>query len=295
MPDEYTASEAIEYVRWCLGRPKRDVSGERLAQSLLTCFQHGYNGNHQPFPANSLKLFRGRIAHDGIKYSSLSELWYPKNTPSLSRASFGGSVFYCSYGNATALLELSPAPLDTICMMECSTLKEMLNVKWITNNGILNLHQMSEPFGAFERLCSDAFCWRVHKKFDYVISGALASLFFTFSNVDGLAYSSSATAMKGVNLALKTTIADEFVTPRSFHSYRVLDVYWPSDFLVQCTGYAPAPDERGKIEWGGLVDCPGHRVSNALFERPIIGSLCGNAALGESREAPEAVNAAPAP
>jgi hypothetical protein len=147
--------------------------------------------------------------------------------------------------------------------MECTTSKEVLNLKWITHQGNFDLHRMREPCGSFERLCSEAFSWQIHRKFDYAISGALASLFFTFSTVDGLAYSSSATAMKGVNLALKTTVADQFVVPRSFRSYRVLTV-------------------QGNIEWEEVVDCPGHHVSHALFERPQVASSCGNATPDES-------------
>jgi hypothetical protein len=199
LPDESTALAAIEYVRWCLGRPKREISGDRLAQSLLLSFHYGYSGNHQPFAAESLKLYRGRIGGGTVNYSTLSELWYPKNKPSHSRASFGGSVFYCSFGNATAMLELRPALGDSVCMMMCVSRKERLNLKWITSEDILGLHRLREPYGSFERLCSAAFCWRVAKQLDYAISGALASLFFTFSDVDGLAYSSSATAAATVS------------------------------------------------------------------------------------------------
>jgi hypothetical protein len=183
------------------------------------------------------------------------------------------SVFYCSYGQVTSLLELRPEAFQTIYMMECVSIKDVLRLKWIAKEGVFDLHKMEEPFGSFERLCSDAFCLQMEKRFDYAISGAIASLFFRFSEVDGLAYSSTATEMKGVNLALKASIADEFIVPRSFRSYRVVKHYGPFDFVIDCTGYALAPDEHGNIEWGELVECPGHRISRALFLPPIDGNF----------------------
>ena len=281
MSEEETFSEAIEYVRWCLGRSKREVVKERLGSALLTVFHAGYSGNHQPFAANSLKLFRGRIAHADAIYSTIAEFWYPPKVSSLSRASFLESVFYCGYGNATALLELKPVLSDRIFMMECESAKDILKLKWITPNGAFDLHKMREPYGAFERLCSEAFCWPVQRSFDYAISGLLASLFFAFSSVDGLAYSSSATGMKGVNLALKASVADEFVVPRAFRAYRVCAHYGPVDFKIQCTNYALAPDQHGNIDWGEIIDCPGHRVSLALFERGAAPSSCGDSTASE--------------
>jgi hypothetical protein len=135
-------------------------------------------------------------------------------------------------------------------------------------------------------LCSEAFCWNVQRPFDYAISGLLASLFFTQDHIDGLAYSSSATGMKGANLALKPSVADDYVIPKAFCSYRVATQNSPIDFVVECTGYAFGPDHEGRIDWGKLVDCPGHRISLELYERPDSTKFCGDSALSESAHTP---------
>jgi hypothetical protein len=152
MAHEDDFNGAIDYVRWCIGRRKHEIAAERLRDALITSFRIGYSGNHQPFPANSLRLFRGRVAAGEAQYQSVSELWYPKSVKRPSRATFADSVFYCSYGNATALLELRPDVSTGVCIMECVSVKDLLKLKWITPDGAFNLQQLRDPYGSFERL-----------------------------------------------------------------------------------------------------------------------------------------------
>src|SRR5262249_24576485 len=102
--------ERIAYVRFAFRSKKSEVDSSQLADALLTTFQEGYNGNHQPFPRNSLILHRGRIAPNSLPFHHSSDHWYPPvRYSTYNRANLPGEgVFYCSYGNGTSLLELRP-------------------------------------------------------------------------------------------------------------------------------------------------------------------------------------------
>jgi hypothetical protein len=167
MIDEDAVLEAIRYFKWCIGQPKREVSRDRLSNALATSFRFGYGGNHQSFQSKSLTLYRGRTSPDGAIYSSVSELWYPKNRTAFSRADLMENVFYCSYGCVTSLLELRPDAFQTIYVMECVSIKDVLNLKWIAEKGVFGLHEMREPFGSFERLCSEVFCLPMEKRIEW--------------------------------------------------------------------------------------------------------------------------------
>jgi hypothetical protein len=263
--------EAIQYLRYCLGKKKSEVSRDRLATTLVSAFSSGYNGNHQPFEANRLTLHRGRITKSDEVYEQLSELWYPpKDVTSCNRANLPGeSVFYCSSGNATSIAELRPVEGDMISMMTCTPSKDLFSVKWIVDGDGLGLHNLPWPHGDFERLCSEAFCRVAHSPFEYWISGSLGSLFFAFSRIDALAYSSIATTLKGVNLAIRAPMADKYVVPLSFRAYKVREVKSVFDITVQCTGSAGAPTSNGFIEWKELPSCPGHHIDEAVFDRRV--------------------------
>jgi hypothetical protein len=79
----------------------------------------------------------------------------------------------------------------------------------------------------------------------YMICGGYASLFFRLDFIGGLAYSSIATDCKGVNVALKGSVADQYVVPLSFRAFLVTEVSSPFDFRVRCVAAAGAPGSDG--------------------------------------------------
>jgi len=101
-----------------------------------------------------------------------------------------------------------------------------------------------------------------------MITGAYASLFFTLGFIDGLAYSSIATACKGVNVALKGSVADQYVQPMAFRAFLVTEASGPFDFRVRCIAAAGLPAETGEIAWEQVTHCAGHIVNESIFERP---------------------------
>jgi hypothetical protein len=263
--------ERIAYVRFAFRSKKTGVDSSRLAEALLTTFQEGYNGNHQPFPRNSLILHRGRISPDGKPFPRLSDHWYPPNRYSTySRANLPGeAVFYCSYGNGTSLLELRPKVGSLISMMICRISKHPILLKWISRTDLFDLHELSGRHGEFEQLCSELYGHGTASPQHYMICGGYASLFFRLDFIDGLAYSSIATDCKGVNVALKSSVADEYVQPLSFRAFVVTEAPGVLDFRVRCVAAAGAPATTGEISWEDVPHCNGHVVNQSLFERPI--------------------------
>jgi hypothetical protein len=158
---------------------------------------------------------------------------------------------------------------DLISMMTCSAAKDVLRLKWLACNDPFGLHRMEGRKGEFERLCSDIYRREIISPHQYMISGGYGSLFFKCVFVDGLAYSSIATDLNGVNVAIKGSVADEFVVPESFRVYRVTALTSQFDFRVQCLASAPAPDRTGEIRWTEITNCRGHQVDQkCIFERP---------------------------
>ncbi len=262
--------ERIAYIRFAFRSKKAEVDSSRLAEALLTTFQEGYNGNHQPFPRNSLTLHRGRIAGDGKPFARLADHWYPPTRFSTyNRASLPGEgVFYCSSGNGTSLLELRPQAGQVISMMTCQISKHPILLKWISRTDLFGLHQLDGRRGEFERLCSEIYSHGTASPQQYMISGAYARLFFRLDFVDGLAYSSIATECKGVNVALKGAVADRYVQPLSFRAFVVTEAWGPFDFRVRCIAEAATPSGTGEIPWEPVTGCEGHIVNGSIFERP---------------------------
>jgi hypothetical protein len=263
--------ERIEYVRSAFDKRKIEIDSSRLAEALITTFREGYTGNHQPFASQSLTLHHGRISTNGKLFPNRSDHWYPPlHIVNYSRANLPGeAVLYCSSGVGTSLLELRPTRGDLISMMTCSVSKDVLRLKWLARNDPFGLHGMEGRNGEFERLCSDIYRRVMVSPHQYMISGAYGSLFFKFGFVDGLAYSSIATDLNGVNVAIKGSVADEFVVPESFRAYRVTASTSQFEFTVQCVASAIAPDHADEICWTTISNCQGHQVDpKYIFERP---------------------------
>jgi hypothetical protein len=262
--------ERIAYVQCAFRNKKSEVDSSRLADALLTTFQEGYNGNHQPFPKNSLTLHRGRIAAGGQPFPRLTDHWYPPTRYSTyNRANLPGEgVFYCSNRNGTSLLELRPKAGNVISMMTCQISKHPILLKWISQTDLFGLHELAGRSGEFERLCSEIYSHGAASPQQYMITGAYGSLFFRLDFIDGLAYSSIATECKGVNVALRGSVADQYVQPLSFRAFLVTDASRPFDFRVRCIAAAGAPAEAGEIAWEQGTHCEGHIVNGSIFERP---------------------------
>lgn len=105
--------------------------------------------------------------------------------------------------------------------------------------------------------------------FDYIMLGGLGSLFFQFTAIDGLVYPSIASELKGVNVALRAAVVDEYLTPVSFRAYRVIELRSPFDMTVQCVATAPPSEKDGTINWTE-VRCQGHSITKHVFERPSL-------------------------
>jgi|SRR5579872_715439 len=262
--------ERVAYVRFAFRSKKSAVDSSRLAEALLKTFQEGYNGNHQPFPRNSLTLHRGRISTDGQPFPLLSDHWYPPvQYSTYNRANLPGEgVFYCSYGNGTSLLELRPKAGSLISMMICQIAKNPILLKWISPTDLFGLHQLAGRHGEFERLCSEIYGHGAASPQQYMICAGYASLFFHLNFIDGLAYSSIATDGKGVSVALKGPVADRYVVPLSFRAFLVTEVSGPFDFRVRCVAKAGLPGADGAIRWEQVCGCDGHAVNRSIFERP---------------------------
>lgn len=262
--------ERIAYVRFAFRSKKTEVDSSRLAEALLTTFQEGYNGNHQPFSRNSLTLHRGRIAADGKPFLRLADHWYPPaRFSTYNRANLPGEgVFYCSSGNGTSLLELRPQAGQVVSMMTCQISKHPILLKWISRPDLFGLHQLDGRRSEFERLCSEIYSHGAASPQQYMIAGAYASLFFRLDFIDGLAFSSIATACKGVNVALKGSLADRYVQPVSFRAFLVTETSGPFDFRVRCIAAGSTPSGTGEIRWEPVTDCEGHIVNGSIFERP---------------------------
>jgi hypothetical protein len=261
--------ERIAYVRFAFRARKAEVDSARLAEALVSTFQAGYSGNHQPFPPNSLTLHRGRIASSGEPLPRLGDHWYPPaQFASYNRANLPGeSVFYCSFGNGTSLLELRPKMGNVISMMECRIAKDPFRLKWIAKQDHFGMLQGSDRQAEFERLCAEVYAQGSASAHQYMITGGYASLFCRLGFLDGIAYSSVATDCRGVNLALKGSVADQFVEPVSFRAFRVTELRSAFDFRVVCAASAGPPDVSGKISWMLVASCQGHSVNWSLYDR----------------------------
>jgi len=275
--------ERIAYVRFAFRAKKAEVDSARLGAALISTFQQGYSGNHQPFPARSLTLHRGRIASSGEPPPRLADHWYPPaQLAGYGRAGLPGeSVFYCSSGNGTSLLELRPKLGNVISMMTCRIAKDPLRLKWIETNDRFGMQKGESRQAEFERLCAEIYAHSSASPQQYMITGGYASLFSRLAFLDGIAYESAATDRRGVNLALKGWVADEFVEPLSFRAYRVCDLTSDFDFRVACVASAGPPDASGKIGWTRVASCQGHAVNWSLYDRPkpaAVVASCGEGA-----------------
>lgn len=269
--DDSAFLERIEYLRSAFEKRKSEIDSGRLAEAILTTFREGYTGNHQPFASQSLTLHRGRISTSGELFHNRSDHWYPPiHAVNYNRANLPGeAVLYCAAGAGTSLLELRPKLGDVISMMTCSVSKDVLRLKWLAQNDPFGLHRMEGRKGEFERLCSDIYRRVIDSPHQYMISGGYGSLFLKFGFVDGLAYSSIATDLNGVNVAIKGSVADEFVIAGSFRAYRVTQATSHFDFRVQCVASASAPGQTGDINWVTIANCQGHQVDRtSIFKRP---------------------------
>lgn len=262
--------ERIAYVRFAFRSRKAQVDSARLSEALITTFQAGYSGNHQPFAAHSLTLHRGRVSSTDRPLPHLADHWYPPSQfASYSRASLPGeSVFYCSSGNGTSLLELRPKLGDIVSMMECRIAKDPLRLKWIENSDRFGMQKGDSRQAEFERLCAEIYAHSPASPQQYMITGGYASLFCRLDFLDGVAYESAATNARGVNLAIKGSVADQFVEPLSFRSFRVHEMTTDVDFRVTCVASAGPPEASGKIGWTPITSCQGHTVNWSLYDRP---------------------------
>lgn len=264
--------DRVAYVRFAFRSRKAEVDSARLGEALITTFQAGYTGNHQPFPAHSLTLHRGRIAAGGEPLPRLADHWYPPaQFAGYSRASLPGeSVFYCSSGNGTSLLELRPKLGDIVSMMECRIAKDPLRLKWIEKSDRFGMQKGDSRQAEFERLCAEIYAQSPASPQQYMITGGYASLFCRLKFLDGIAYESAATDARGVNLALKGSVADQFVEPVSFRAYRVAETVSAFDFRVVCIASAGPPDATGNIGWQPVASCAGHAVNWSLYYRATL-------------------------
>lgn len=271
-------SERIAYVRFAFRARKAEVDASRLSEAILTTFQAGYSGNHQPFARNSLTLYRGRISSSGDPLPHLSDHWYPPaQYASYNRANMPGeSVFYASFGNGTSLLELRPRTDNLVSMMECRIAKEPFRLKWIAKRDLFGMLEGSDQHPEFERLCAEIYAHGSASPLQYLICGSYANLFCRLNFLDGIAYSSVATDCRGVNIALKGSVADQYVQAISFRAFRVGAVASGFDFRVACVAAAGPPDASGNIQWKPVSRCDGHSVSWSLYDRPAPEVLgCG--------------------
>lgn len=261
--------EELSYIRGALGRKKAEVSSARLATALIRSFKLGYNGNHSTYGSGMMLLHRARLAHESAAYDKVSELWYPpKEHTKHNRANLPGeTIFYCASGNATSILELRPNVGDVISMMTCTLSKDPLKVKLIYPTEFFVEYGLAEQYIPFETLCYEVFRRTCYTPFDYIISGGLGSLFFQFTDIDGLVYPSIASELKGVNVALRAAVADKYLTPLSFRAYRVIELRSPFDMIVQCVATAPPSKKGDNINWAE-VSCGGHHITEHVFERP---------------------------
>lgn len=278
--------ERVAYIRFAFSHKKSEVDSSRLSEALITTFQQGYSGNHQPFHRHTLTLHRGRIATDGRPFPRLSDHWYPPPRYSgYNRANMPGeSVFYCSNGSGTSLLELRPKPGDLVSMMTCQISKEPIRLKWISQADMFGLLQPEGRRGEFERLCAEIYAYGTASPTQYLICGAFASLFFRLDFIDGIAYLSVATSCKGVNIALKGSVADQYVKPLSFRAFRVSEAVSEFDFRVMCVASAGPPDDDGTIAWKPIPSCDGHIVNWSIFDRPMHATSKSTGCAGNSVE-----------
>jgi len=247
-----------------------DETGQLISAALIRVFKEGYNGNHSRYPTEDLALHRGRIGPPGQLYEKLSDLWYPPSQFSKQgRAHLSGeSLLYCAAGSATAILELRPKRGDIICMMEGRVEKSPLLTKMIMDEQLYDPLSISEESKAFERFIAKEFRRVPNGPRDYLICGALGSLFFKFTSIEAIMYTSMATDLAGVNFAFAAPIADKFLKPTKFRAYEVVAAGGLAECQVRCRAHAGAASADGTIPWEQISQCSGHRLSEAFLRKP---------------------------
>lgn len=244
---------------------KGDPVTSRVRDAIIRIFRQGYNGNHSRYPTEGLKLHRGRISETGELFECAQDLWYPpKQFSKYGRAHLPGeSLLYCAAGNATAILELRPKRGDLICMMECQITKSPLLTKMIMDEALYDALDISAESRAFERFAAKEFRRVPNGPRDYLICGAIGSLFFTFTGIEAIMYTSMASDLAGANFAIAASVADANVLPIGFRAFEVVEPGGAADCVVRCRASGTDAAKDGAIAWEGVRDCPGHSLSTA--------------------------------
>jgi hypothetical protein len=243
-----------------------DPSTQSVREALVRVFQLGYNGNRSNYPVEALVLNRGRISPLGLLFDKVADFWYPpREFSKYGRANLPGeAVMYCSAGPATAIVELRPKASDLICMMEGYLDRSPLIAKLIMDVDLYGNLPISDDAKAFERFAATEFSRIAHSPREYLISGGVGSLMFTFGGIEAIIFSSIATNSTGANVALSGSIADKHFQPTKFRAFEVIAAGQWTDIVVRCRATGELEDNRRCIDWELVSECPTHRMSEAF-------------------------------
>ncbi len=254
-------SSLIEFLRTVDCRNRDPEVGKRISHALWEVLKLGYSTNYTVLSPEEFTVFRGRTSNDVGSYARLKDIWYPPvESTRLYRANFPGEpVLYAASTLPTTLAELRPCKGQHITVFE-ATISKPITLKMIVPAKSFQKHlKLSEDQFAFEDFVASAFSRASSSSRDYIISAALASLFFRFGVLEGLMYYSVATGLKGVNLAISASFADRHLVPVQFASYKVTEVRDVFDFDVQCIAHSTSIED-GRIKWEYITDCAGHNI-----------------------------------
>jgi len=260
--------EFKESIQFILEREKLRIKedGPFVADRIYNLFKEGYSTNWTWLGPEEFRVFRGRINKERKPFDNISDLSYaPAQVTKAGRANFANNqVFYAASREAVCMAELRPQKSDFITTVEAKSSKEKQILKPIFQKEYFRSINLSDKHILFEQFLSDIFIKPAKTERDYLLPSAFAGLFF-IHKVDGIMYASVAANLKGVNLALSSAYVDEYITPFQFRCYEVIEVNGPADFVIRCTHYSNIHYETGKIDWGLVTDCPGHHISEEIW------------------------------
>jgi hypothetical protein len=222
--------------------------------------------------------YRARKNIGAQHFTNVSELTYPpakfiKVPGRINRV--GESIFYIASDESTALAEVRASVGDIITVCEIETLKEGFNLsemgmpEYFSHAGASLLENTTagiNHFGPDKRtgekniMIRNFFITQFVKivntgfEHEYKITNSISTVLSNDDNYEGLMYPSIATSHKGINVAVKPTVADKYFKFRRLWFERI-DVLLPSSqFEVTRLAHSIGITDAGEIEWSYSID-----------------------------------------
>ena len=225
------------------------------------------------YDTKDIRLFRCRANQDDTMFANARNLWHPpeESTPT-GRLNFEKNpILYTAHNAATAMIEINAHHHEFITSVEYKIKSDTLNILEFSLNLVTNSQR--EPIDEISKLIMK-FLSREAKKivpkgqeYKYCPTIIFAKSVSKNDNFDAFAYESVATRNKGLNFAVKSNFAENYLTPVEFRYLRVSEKINQNNFFVQCLSKTVNEEYNldSELEWIDVNDCKGHKIDSDEF------------------------------